>query len=463
MDTQWSLHRIAHAVGGTAQGADVAITGPVVTDSREVSPGGLYVARVGETTDGHRFLADVAATGAAAAIVTNAQAAPSELPVVVVEDATEALGLLARTHLANLRAEGEVGVIAVTGSAGKTTTKDLLAHILGAIAPTIAPKLSYNNEVGLPLTVLQADRHTRYLALEMGASGPGHLAYLTEIAPPDVAVELIVGQAHLGGFGSVETLARAKAELVDGLAPGGIAVLNADDPKVAQMAARAQRTLTFGVSEGADVRALDVTSVGGAARFTVTYRGHCAPVTLGLIGAHHVTNALAAIAGALALTDIDLAEAAHLVCGVAAASPHRMNLVELGCGALLIDDSYNANPDSLRAGLAALADFGRVRGGRTVAVIGEMRELGDTSPDLHAACGTYASELGIDEVVSLGGDADRLGEAAGTWRHLSDLDEAAAYVRATCGPGDVVLVKGSNGSRAHVVATTLIDAEVEAS
>ncbi|WP_338089212.1 UDP-N-acetylmuramoyl-tripeptide--D-alanyl-D-alanine ligase [Nanchangia anserum] len=306
--------------------------------------------------------------------------------------------------------------------------------------------------------MLSAGPDTRYLVLEMGASGVGHIAYLTQIAAPDVAVELIIGQAHLGGFGSVEALSEAKAELVDGLVPGGTAVLNADDPRAAAMASRAEHVVTFGRVQDADVRATNVSLDALRPCFTLTWRGASAPVRLQLVGDHHVTNALAAAAAALSV-GVDLDTIAAALSEARPLSPHRMAVSELTGGAILIDDSYNANPDSLRAGLDALCEMSRTRCGRSLAVIGEMRELGDESRRLHAECGEYARSLGITHTVSLGGYADDFAAAAGSHSRADSLEDAVAFIREWAHAGDVVLVKGSNASGACRVADAVSEEE----
>ena len=268
---------VATVTGGVLHPASLAgstlVGGPVVIDSRQAQPGALFVAIVGEHADGHEFAAAAVERGAVLVLAARALTSSdgTAIPTVVVPDVQRALGDLARSTLLRLRkASDEPGgaglrVIAVTGSVGKTTTKDLLAQLLATAGPTVAPIRSFNNEIGLPLTVLRADESTRYLVLEMGASGAGHLKYLTSIAPPDVAVVLVVGSAHLGEFGSIDAVARAKAEIVEGLVADGIAVLNADDPRVLAMAALAPSAiLTFGGSDRADVRARDVRLASGA-------------------------------------------------------------------------------------------------------------------------------------------------------------------------------------------------------
>ena len=460
MDRQASW--VARAVQGHLVGADVAVTGPVVTDSREVTPGSLYVARRGETTDGHRFVPDARRGGAVCAIVEHPL--EEDLTQVVVPDATQALGDLARAHLADQRAHGPLDVVAVTGSAGKTTTKDLLVQVLSHYAPTLAPRLSFNNEVGVPLTVLRADATTRHLVLEMGASGPGHLTYLTRIAPPDVAVELMVGRAHLGGFGSQDDVARAKVELVQGLRPGGTAVLNADDPRVAAMAHLAPGPVVrFSTEPGAgiDVWATDVTvDSGDHVHFDLHHGDDSAPVRLGLVGVHHVHNALAAAATALTL-GCDLPGVARWLGEARALSPHRMAVTELdlqGRRVTLVDDSYNANPDSMTAGLQAASAL--AGGRRLVAVLGEMLELGPASEDIHREVARSAARVHTRVLVALGAGARPLAEAmppGTTILTASTPDEALTGLEPHLRDGDVVLVKGSNASGAWRVAAALAE------
>lgn len=452
---------IAGAVAGRTVGTDTTVTGPVVTDSREAAPGSLYVARRGESADGHDFVAAARRAGAVCAIVEH-EVPDAGLTQVVVEDSTRALGDLARAYLADLRAHGRLDVTAITGSAGKTTTKDLLAQVLRADAPTVWPVMSFNNEVGVPLTVLRADASTRHLVVEMGASGPGHLTYLTHIAPPDVAVELMVGRAHLGGFGSREALARAKAELVDGLRPGGTAVLNADDPRVAAMATHTTGPVVrFSTDPAvpadvhADAVALDE---GDHASFTLRMPDGSAPVVLGLVGLHHVHNALAAAAAAHVL-GLAVGDVARGLTDATALSPHRMAVTELDLGGrrvTLLDDSYNANPDSMRAGLAALRSLAGKR--REVAVLGGMLELGPGSEAMHEEVGRCALDQRVAVAVAVGpGSGGYLAPLAGHARTVLAEDDATAVdlVEDVLEDGDVVLVKGSNGSGVWRIADRL--------
>lgn len=450
---------VAAATGGRVVGSPLPVSGPVVTDSRQVVPGALFVALPGEQVDGHDYAADAVAAGAALVLagrelhLEDALDAEgrSPLPAVVVDDVTTALGDLAREVLVRLRRDGSLQVVGVTGSVGKTTTKDLLAQLLSAAGPTVWPEKSFNNEIGLPLTVLRAEPTTRFLVLEMGASGIGHIDYLTAIAPLDVAAVLIVGSAHLGEFGGIEAVARAKAEIVHGLVPGGTAVLNADDERVAAMAVHAPGpVLTFGAGD-ADVRAVDVRlDDEGRAGFELYADGRHETVRLRLVGEHHVHNALAASAVCLAL-GLDLADVAEGLDDAVPLSPHRMQVTERPDGVTVIDDSYNANPDSMRAALKALAV--RSRGRRSIAVLGEMLELGPDHVQAHDEIGRLAVRLDISRLVVVGDGARAMHTGAlqeGSWgeesRLLPDVEAAEEWLRTELTAGDVVLVKSSHGS-----------------
>nr|WP_314844966.1 UDP-N-acetylmuramoyl-tripeptide--D-alanyl-D-alanine ligase [Schaalia odontolytica] len=457
---QASAQWIAVAVSGRLVGNDVPVTGPVVTDSREAQAGSLYVARRGESTDGHAFVSGAATRGAVAVIVEHE--VDEAVTQIVVEDSTEALGSLARAHVERLRSVGDLDVIAMTGSVGKTTTKDLLLQIMSEDGPTVAPKLSFNNEVGLPLTVLLADETTRHLVLEMGASGPGHITYLTDIVAPDVAIELCVGHAHVGGFGGFEGVAAAKAELIKGTRPGGPVILNTDDPNVEAMARLATgRVIRFSASsnERADVVARDVRlDRADRASFTLVTPEGEAPVELKIVGRHHVANALAAAAGALTL-GVGLETVASVLSRARALSPHRMDVHELrvdGTDLTLIDDSYNANLDSMRAGIAALASIGR--DSQRIAVLGEMLELGEDSQSLHQQVGALIADAGVDTLIGLGADAHYYLEGAPEVPNrevAADPQDAARLALEHAKDGAVVLVKGSFGSQSWQVADIL--------
>ena len=457
---QASAQWIAEAVSGRLVGNDVPVTGPVVTDSREAQAGSLYVARRGESADGHAFVSGAATRGAVAVIVEHE--VDEAVTQIVVEDSTEALGALARAHVEKLRSSGDLDVIAMTGSVGKTTTKDLLLQIMSEDGPTVAPKLSFNNEVGLPLTVLLADETTRHLVLEMGASGPGHITYLTDIVAPDVAIELCVGHAHVGGFGGFEGVAAAKAELIRGTRPGGPVILNTDDPNVEAMAPLASgEVIRFSASGDprADVRALDVRlDRADRASFTLVAPQGQAKIDLKIVGRHHVATALAAAAGALTL-GVGLETVAAVLSSARALSPHRMDVHELmvdGIAITLIDDSYNANLDSMRAGIAALASIGRDR--QRVAVLGEMLELGEDSQSLHQQVGALIADAGVDTLIGLGADAHYYLEGAQGVPNrevVADPQDAARLALEHAQDGAVVLVKGSFGSQSWQVADIL--------
>ncbi|MET0789025.1 MAG: UDP-N-acetylmuramoyl-tripeptide--D-alanyl-D-alanine ligase [Cellulomonas sp.] len=460
---------IAAATGGVLRGAAatdpaLVVSGPVVVDSRDDVTGGLFVALPGEHVDGHDYAAVAVAAGAALVLAARdvTGAGGVVLPSVVVTDVEKALGDLARVVLERLREAShepggsELRVVGITGSVGKTTTKDLLAQLCGSVGPTIAPVRSFNNEIGLPLTVLRADESTRFLVLEMGASGPGHLTYLTDIAPPDVAVVLIVGHAHLGGFGGIEAVAVAKSEIVQGLVSDGVAVLNADDPRVSAMAALAPgEVVTFGAAPEATVGVRDVRlDRTGRATFTLVHRAgpeRTAEVTLRLVGEHHVHNALGAAAAALAV-GLDLDEVAAGLGTADALSPHRMHVVDRADGVTIVDDSYNANPDSMRAALKALAVLaGRDR--RSIAVLGEMLELGPGAREAHDAIGRLCVRLNIGLTIVVGDGARAIRDGAnheGSWGDevvlADDLEVATAFLESELRAGDVVLVKSSYGA-----------------
>lgn len=453
------LTQVAADAGGTllATGADPVVTG-VVIDSRHVSPGSLFVAIAGERVDGHSFAADVLRAGAGGVLIDNEAAAratgadPSRL--ILVENTQAALGALAKASLARVRQVGHPLVVGVTGSVGKTTTKDLLATVLASRGPIIAPPGSFNNEIGLPLTVLRAEPSTATLVLEMGADHVGNLEYLTDIAPLDIGVVLRVAMAHVGEFGGIDNVAAAKAELVAGILPGGTAVLNADDDRVAAMADRADRVLFYSSRTGADVTAEDVlVDEAGHPCFTLAHGDQRAQVRLGLVGEHHVANALAAATVAVA-AGLPLDEVASSLSGLGAASPHRMDVRR--CGDLtIIDDSYNANPESMAAALRTLAHIGA--GSRTVAVLGTMLELGDESVSAHESIGKLAGQLGIDTVLALGcPDLARAARESGVEVvEAASRDEAIAHASRLSTRSGTILFKGSNGSKVWAVADAI--------
>jgi len=446
--------------------AEPGITpGSVVTDSREATTGSLYVAKPGETADGHDFVAAAFERGAVLALVEHevADDAGVQYPAVVVQDSVLAMGALAAEAVRRIRAsraaDGEpLTVIGITGSAGKTTTKDLLAGILAAEGTTIAPQGSYNGEVGVPLTVFKAGVDTRYLVIEMGATGVGHISYLAEMVRPDIGVVLGVGTAHAGEFGGVENIALAKGELVEALPSAGTAVLNLDDARVAAMAGRTRATVlgytaqAGGDSAGAErVRAEGVElTAGGSPEFELFLPGESAGhhVSARLIGAHHIANLLAAAAAAHA-AGVPAARIAASLSAQAAASRWRMERTERADGVTIINDAYNANPESMRAALRTLADLGQGR--RTWAVLGAMLELGPDSIREHMAVGTQVVRLNISRLVVVGREARSLYVSAvneGSWGNecvfAETPEEAYELLQAELEPGDLVLFKSSN-------------------
>ncbi|SCF00511.1 UDP-N-acetylmuramoyl-tripeptide--D-alanyl-D-alanine ligase [Micromonospora coriariae] len=440
-----SLAEVAAAVEGRLVAADptATVTGPVEFDSRKVGPGALFVAFPGEKVDGHDYAAGAISAGAVAVLGT--REVPG-VPMVLVADALTAMGRLARVVVDRLPG---LTVIGLTGSSGKTTTKDLIGQLTARLGATVAPPGSFNNELGHPYTALQAGPDTRYLVLEKGSRGVGHVRYLCEIVPPRISVVLNVGTSHIGEFGSQETIAVAKGELVEALPPDGLAVLNADDPRVDAMASRTRaRVVRYGEAPDADVRAEDVTlDDRGRASYTLVVPEGTAPVRLGLTGRHQVSNTLAAAAVAREL-GMPLAELAPALGELGLVSTRRMDVFDRPDGVTVIDDSYNANPASMSAALKALATLGRGR--RTVAVLGYMAELGPFERDGHAEVGQLAAELGVDRLLVVGEPAAPIHEGAtavGNWGGESVLltDQAAAVevLRGELRPGDVVLVKGS--------------------
>jgi UDP-N-acetylmuramoyl-tripeptide--D-alanyl-D-alanine ligase len=464
-----TLGEVAELVGGRLHAADRAtvVTSTVEFDSRAVTSGGLFLALPGERVDGHDFVDIAVANGAVASIVTRAVDGPS----IVVDDGFAALAALASGVIRRLPG---VTVIGVTGSSGKTSTKDLLAQVLAVHGPTIAPPGSFNNELGHPYTVLRAQPDTRFLVLETSARGLGHIRYLTEIAPPRIGVVLNVGSAHLGEFGSREAIASAKGELVEALPTDGVAILNADDPLVAAMAARTTaRVVTVGEVATADVRAEDITvDELGRASFTLVAAPDRQPVTLRLIGGHHVGNALAVAAVALEC-GMTLSDIAVALSAATAVSRWRMEVTERPDGVLVINDAYNANPESMRAALKTLASVARARrtaGGRSFAVLGEMAELGPDAPAEHDALGRLAVRLDVSRVIAVGEQARPIQHGAaleGSWDGESswvpDVHAAIAMLRAELRPGDVVLVKASRAASLERVALAIADDEVSGS
>lgn len=460
-----TLDEIARAVGGTVHGTDSpgpTVTGPVVSDNREIAAGGLFAAIVGERSDGHDYAGQAYAAGASAVLGTR----PVDGPCVVVDDVVAALTELA-VHVRNRL---DPVVIGLTGSVGKTTTKDLLAQILEREGPTVATARSYNNEIGLPLTILQADRQTRYLVLEMGAGRPGDITHLARVARPRLGLVLNVGPAHMGTLGGIEGVARAKSELPQALPPaeqGGLALLNADDEAVAAMARSTPAEVAFhGTGPDVAVRASDVTvDAAGHSSFTLHTPSGEAPVRLGLPGEHLVANALAAanVANALGVATDRIAD------GLSSAvrhSPNRFQVTERPDGATVVDDAYNASFLSMRAALHTMAAM--AAGRRMIAVLGEMTGQAEETARHHATIGTLTGELNIAILVVVGdGEGpETLAAAArraGMFVHyVPDQQATIDLLRGILQPADLVLVKASSEIGLSAVATALTDPEASA-
>lgn len=484
-----SAAQIIEATGGTAIGlegreeqvyADFA-----TTDSREVQTGTLFVAKPGAVTDGHRFIPMAFERGATLALVErevlDEQGVP--YPSIQVPDVVLAMGDLARYSIEQMRAQGELTVIGITGSAGKTTTKDLLAAIFTPEGPTVAPVGSYNSEVGVPLTVFRADESTRYLVIEMGADRVGNIEYLANIAHPDHGAILKVGTAHAGEFGGVDNIERTKGELAEGVQPTGSLALNADDERVLRMASRSVAPITyFGVGEKTDangqlyeryVAALNLrTTDAGCPEFTLRLPdGSEYEISSQLIGEHHVHNLLAAATVAYN-SGISGEKIARALNKAAATSKWRMARTDRADGVTVINDAYNANPESMAAALRTLAQLGRTvdpatgQPHRTWAVLGAMLELGDASVEEHDRIGRLVVRMNISKLIAVGDETKPIYNAAhleGSWGNeatwVKTPEEAEQILRAEVRPGDIVLFKSSNGAKLGILGDQVAFAE----
>jgi UDP-N-acetylmuramoyl-tripeptide--D-alanyl-D-alanine ligase len=451
--TRISIHDVTEGTGGAlAAGAgDAAATG-VSIDSRTLVPGEMFVAVAGPRFDGHDFVGDAVARGAAAVVVHRDVPAPPGLPVVRVVDTTRALADLAR----RVRRDAGLPVVCITGSAGKTTTKNMTSVLLESRGPVLRTEGNLNNQYGLPLTILRLEPAHWAAVLELGMSAAGELAALSRIAEPDVAVITNVGAAHLGFFPSVDAIADAKGEILEGLRPGGVAVLNGDDPRVRRVGERSgRRVLWFGRDRRHEVSAENWRGTIFGMRFDLRLGSRTVDVALPLAGPHHVMNFLAAAAVAhhLGIGPDAVAEAAARI----TPAPHRGQVRRLRQGVTLLDDCYNANPDALAAAVVALDLAPK---GRRVAVVGDMLELGDAAAELHRRAGE-ALAARVDVVAGVGPlsrsvleGAGSAGIPSGALHHFETADaaDAAGLVEA----GDAVLVKGSRGMRLERVVDALV-------
>lgn len=454
------LSEVITAVAGRAAGAaaDRGLDG-VATDTREVARGGLFVALRGERFDAHDFLEDAARAGAGAALVDRPQSperiaalAAAGMALVEVDDVRRAFGRLGRWHAARCGARR----VAVTGSNGKTTTKELLRAALSAAGPTVASRKSFNNDVGLPLTLLSIEPATRFAVLEIGTNHPGEIAALADLARPEVGIITNCSHSHIEFLGDLDGVVREKGALLEALPPHGVAVLNADDPAEPTLRARTRaRVVTFGIRRPADFRAVDIRF--DFRRLVFKLRGQRTYVPLG--GCHNVGNALAALAAADAL-GVPLADAIAALWRVEA-PPMRLAPLRLD-GVTLLDDTYNANPGSVEAALRTLAAMPAAAVGRRFVVLGDMLELGPQSPELHRKCGELMGLLPDAWLLAAGAQAHAVAAGAAARglpaeRILTCADGAgaAALVVPLLQRGDFVLVKGSRGMQMEQVVRAI--------
>lgn len=435
------------------------------SDSNSVIPDGVFVAIKGERTDGHLFLNDVALSGAGLAIINESFQGPipQEFPVLVVPDSIVALGQIARwARLTKLNAT----VIAVTGSSGKTTTKDLIAGILSKCGETVSPQGSLNTDVSMPITILGANSDTRYLVLEMGMRGLGHIESLASIAVPDIGVVTNVGSAHMELLGSTQAIAQAKGELIRSLSPTATAILNADDFYVAQMAESTDaNVVTFGESVQSDFCATDVRLDSNAtSNYTLKHGSHAEAVRVQLRGEHNVSNSLAAIS-AVVVAGVPISRACELLGEIDHVSKWRMEVTETVAGIAVINDSYNANPESMRAALKTLANM--AAGRRTWAVLGPMLELGPSALEEHDSLGRLAVRLDISHLLCVGTQMKITHLAAsqeGSWgdesHWVETVDQAIDFLREQLLSGDIVLIKASRSIGLDRVAEALITGDL---
>lgn len=446
-----SLEQISVAVAGKllAANPEQRVNGTVRTDSRLVVSGDIFVAKVGEVDDGHQYLSQIQDL-ASLAIVQHPDES-LQLAQIVVSDTVRALADLAKFVLAEVRKSGSIEVIAITGSNGKTSTKSVLAKMLSHFDKTVSPQDSYNNQVGLPLTVCQISNDTKYLVLEMGANGVGSLTHLAEIAPPDYGVELKVGLAHAGKFGGIEVTAQIKSEMVPFISK--LCLLNQDDPNVTPMASLARCAVTsFGYAADSDYQILDSRVELSGTSFEFSYPdGELAKLKLSVLGEHQVYNVIAA----LAITDalgLDRLKCQQIAAEVDFVERWRMQPMPGPNGSLIINDAYNASPDSMEAALKTLAVLGR-QGSHTFAVLGEMAELGDISVEQHDRIGRLVVRYNIDQLYVIGDGAKLIHLGAmqeGSWDgetlFFETRSDALAHLLPKLGKDVVVLVKSSNAS-----------------
>jgi len=441
---------------------ETVVSGEVETDSRLISPGGLFFAKPGEQADGHDFVADAQQRGAVLAVVQH----PVNVEIVqlVVQDSVLALGELASWLISVLKSKGKVKVIGITGSNGKTTTKNMLSAILSQVGNTVAPIESFNNIVGAPISILRADFETEFLVVEMGAKGLGSISYLAKMASPDIGVILKVGMAHAGEFGGIENTAVIKGELAEALSADAKLVLNADDSMVLGMKERTKANVhLFGTSPDVEFSVSEISLSQSGTAFDLKWPdGESSKIHLGILGEHHITNAVAA-ATVGALLGVSRPQIIGALEAMNLAERWRMQKFVRPDGVTIINDAYNASPDSMKAALQTLAQLGKL-GSRTIAVLGEMAELGQYSTQEHDAIGRLVVRLNINQLIVVGAGAKLIHMGAsqeGSWdgesKFFPSIDQALEHLRGILTHGDTVLVKSSKAANLRFLGDTLME------
>ena len=458
-----SANQLATILGAKLLGnSGISVTGSAETDSRLVNPGSIFFAKPGAQADGHDFVADAKSRGAVVAVVE--RPVDVDITQLIVANTVDALGTLAAWLIGELKSNGKLKVVGITGSNGKTTTKNMLRAILSQVGNTIAPIESYNNKVGAPISILRADLNTQFLVVEMGAEGLGSIAYLAKMAKPDVAVILKVGMAHAGEFGGIETTAKIKGELAEALGEGSALVLNADDGLVTAMKDRTKATVHwFGTSLDAQYWASDISLSKSGTSFVLHWPdGEQSKLELSILGEHHIMNALAA-ATVASLLGASKAQIVQALEAMELAERWRMQRIVRPDGVTVINDAYNASPDSMKAALQTLAQLGRM-GSRTIAVLGEMAELGEYSRHEHDSIGRLVVRLNIDQLVVVGDGAKLIHMGAsqeGSWdgesKFFPTIAEALEYLRGILTDGDTVLVKSSKSANLRFLGDELME------
>ncbi len=460
-----TLSEIAQMVNGRLVGLDANVFGSVETDSRLISAGAIFVAKPGEITDGHNFLESAFHLGAVGAIVESVDSR-IKFGQILVEDSVVALGLLAKAVLAKVRASGNLQVIGITGSNGKTSTKNMLRTVLSQFGNVVAPIESYNNEVGAPISVLKIDEGTDFLVAELGAGGVGSIAYLADITKPNIGAVLKVGLAHAGAFGGIEVTSKIKAELVLALGSDDTFVYNGDDGEVVEMTKlTSAKKLSFGTNSNSDIYFDNVSlSMGGTAADIHYPGGETARLTLKILGEHQMMNATAAISISEQL-GLGRAKVRAALASMDLAERWRMQLTNRADGISVINDAYNASPDSMKAALQTLAHLGK-SGRRTIAVLGEMAELGEYSRSAHDEVGRLVVRYNIDQLVVIGVGAKLIHMGAmfeGSWDgesvYFESSSEALDYIRGMLVSGDIVLVKSSKSANLRHLGDDLLEVQ----